>query len=165
MHIDQQKEQFSRAYIKAVAAAAGFAWSQPSTDDESVDLSLSQAGGNGIRRSPRLDLQLKCTEKQPKSDEQFPFSIKMKNYDDLRETNLMVPRILVVVYVPKRREDWLHWTEKELTLRRCAYWVNLHGLPPSDNKSSQTVQIYKKQVFTVKQLSEMMERIGKGEKP
>ena len=30
-----QKEQFSRAYVQAVAACAGFSWSVPSVDDDS----------------------------------------------------------------------------------------------------------------------------------
>ncbi len=38
MDIDQRKEQFSHAYVKAVAAVAGFAWYKPSVDDDSIDL-------------------------------------------------------------------------------------------------------------------------------
>ncbi len=60
MHEDQQKEQFSRAYVQAVAACAGFAWSVPSVDDDSIDMTLSQTGGRGTIRSPRLDVQIKC---------------------------------------------------------------------------------------------------------
>lgn len=37
---DMQKEQFSRSYVQAVAACAGFAWSLPSVDDDSIDLCL-----------------------------------------------------------------------------------------------------------------------------
>ena len=33
MDLDTQKEQFSRAYVQAVAACAGFAWRMPSVDD------------------------------------------------------------------------------------------------------------------------------------
>lgn len=41
MEISQRKEQFSRAYVLAVAAAAGYAWYQPSVDDDSIDLGLA----------------------------------------------------------------------------------------------------------------------------
>ena len=54
MDLDMQKEQFSRAYVQAVAACAGFAFSIPSVDDDSVDMSIHQTGGGGTIRSPRL---------------------------------------------------------------------------------------------------------------
>ncbi len=58
--LNQMKEQFSHAYVKAVAAVAGFAWYKPSVDDDSIDLGLAQRGGGGTTRSPRLEIQLKC---------------------------------------------------------------------------------------------------------
>ena len=35
---NDQKEAISRAYVKAVAAVAGFATYRPSIDDDSIDL-------------------------------------------------------------------------------------------------------------------------------
>jgi hypothetical protein len=110
-------------------------------------------------------LQLKCTEKPAPKSPLFNFSIKLKNYDDLRDTDIMVPRILVVLYVPKLTEDWLNCTESELTLKRCAFWVNLDGLPESSNGKSQTIQMVRAQLFTVEALSAIMKRIGEGHKP
>lgn len=165
MDLDQQKEQFSHAYVKAVAAVAGFAWSKPSTDDDSVDLCLSQKGGNGAYRSPRFDLQLKCSAKMVPNEEEFGFSIKLKNYDDLRATDLMIPRILVVVFVPDRIEEWLTCSETEQTLRRCGYWLSLYGLPESTNEKGQTVQMKRQQTFTVEALREIMNRISNGGRP
>ena len=60
MDLNQQKEQFSRAYVQAVAAAAGFATYIPDVDDDSIDMGIA-AGGKESRRRPRLELQLKCT--------------------------------------------------------------------------------------------------------
>jgi hypothetical protein len=48
MELDQQKEQFSRAFVQAIAVVAGFAWSVPSVDDDSLDVSL-QTGGRQSR--------------------------------------------------------------------------------------------------------------------
>ncbi len=56
MQLDMQKEQFSRAYVQAVAACSGFACSTPSVDDDSVDMSLYMRGGGGTIRSPRVEL-------------------------------------------------------------------------------------------------------------
>jgi hypothetical protein len=41
MDLAAQKEQFSRTYVGAVAAAAGFAVYVPNVDDDSVDLGLA----------------------------------------------------------------------------------------------------------------------------
>lgn len=165
MDIDMQKEQFSRAYVQAVAACAGFAWSTPSVDDDSVDMVLHQTGGGGSIRSPRVELQLKCRAAQTPVQDMFSHSLKLKNYDDLRETNVLVPRILVVVLVPDSPNEWLGHSETELALRRCGYWVSLRGLPPSENETGQTVYVQRVQQFTVESLQALMERIGQGGLP
>ncbi len=94
MTIKMQMEEFSRAYVKAVAACAGFATSVPSVDDDSVDVNLHQRGGGGTVRSPKLDLQLKCTAGPSPVEDTFSHSLKLKNYDDLRVENVLVPRYL-----------------------------------------------------------------------
>jgi hypothetical protein len=44
MHINQRKEQFSRAYIHAVASVAGYALYEPYADDDSIDCGLAARG-------------------------------------------------------------------------------------------------------------------------
>lgn len=165
MDISMQKEEFSRAYVQAVAACAGFASSRPSVDDDSVDLTLYQTGGGGTIRSPRVELQLKCTASQTPAEETFTHSLSLKNYDDLRSIDLLVPRILVVVLVPDTLDDWLGHSEEELALRRCGYWVSLRGLAPSENETGQSVEIHRSRQFTVESLQAIMERIGRGDLP
>lgn len=165
MNLDMQKEQFSRAYVQAVAACAGFAWSIPSVDDDSVDMSLHQTGGGGTVRSPKVELQLKCEAAPSPTEDGFSRSIKLKNYDDLRDATVLVPRILVVVLVPDQITDWLGHSEAELAIRRCGYWVSLRGWPASANATGQTVQIPRAQTFTVQSLQGIMQRIGQGELP
>lgn len=165
MDLDMQKDQFSRAYVQAVAACAGFAWSSPSVDDDSVDMCLHQRGGGGTIRSPRVDLQLKCKAAPSPDGDTFPHFIKLKNYNDFNELAVLVPRILVVVLVPDSLSDWLAHTEAELAMRRCGYWVSLRGLPPSQNETGQTVQIPRRQMFTVPSLQGILQRISQGELP
>ena len=102
MDINQQKEQFSLAYLHVVATAAGFKLSDPRVDDESVDVMVGQSGGAGTVRSPRLEVQLKCTERDVLREDGVHFQLKRKNYDDLRDPDVMVPRILVVMLVSER---------------------------------------------------------------
>jgi hypothetical protein len=89
--------------------------------------------------------------------------LSIKNYNDLRLTDLMVPRILVVVLVPPDIEDWLVHTEHEMLIRRCGYWVSLLGQPPTDNETRITVDIPRTNMFTPETLTAMMQQIHNGE--
>lgn len=159
MHESMQKEQFSRAYVQAVAAVAGFSWAAPSVDDDSIDMYLARRGGNGAIRSPRLDLQLKCCAAAPPTEDPIRFPLSRKNYDDLRNPQVMIPRIIT------KPESWLRQTEKEMTLRRCGYWASIRGSSEVKNEVSVTVDFPRNQRFTPESLSAMMDRIAEGDFP
>ena len=164
MDLNAQKEQFSRSYVQAVASIAGYAWSEPSVDEDSVDLTLAAKGYQGTIRSPKLDLQLKCNaDKLPTAD--FSFPLKLKNYDDLRDEALMVPRILVVLIVPDNTSDWLQHSASEMILRRCAYWTSIRGAAASTNTTTVTVTMNDLKHFCPTSLLDIMKRIGSGALP
>lgn len=165
MHESMQKEQFSRAYVQAVAAVAGFSWAAPSVDDDSIDMYLARRNGGGAIRSPRLDLQLKCHAAPPPTDDPIRFPLSRKNYDDLRNPHVMIPRIIILVLVPAKPENWLRQTEKEMTLRRCGYWASIRGGSEVKNEVSVTVDFPRNQRFTPESLSAMMGRIAEGDLP
>lgn len=55
-------EQFSRAYVAALAAQAGCNSARPEVDEDSVDIALSMKDIPGCKRSRgKLEMQLKCT--------------------------------------------------------------------------------------------------------
>ena len=165
MHLDMRKEQFSRAYVQAVAACAGFSWSSPSVDDDSIDMTLHKRGGGGTIRSPKLDLQLKCTTGQPAQGDIISYSLKLKNYDDLRADDILVPRILVVVIVPEVLGDWIEQSPQSLVLKYCAYWSSIRGMKESKNASAQTIVLPSQQVFGVQSLTDISDRVGSGGLP
>ena len=165
MEISQRKEYFSDAYLQAVAAVAGFIANKWDQDLDKVDWTLARAGGNGTVASPRLDVQLKCTECDDGKGEIMSYSLDVETYDALRTANVSTPRILVVAVVPPSIGDWLTQTAEELAMRRCAYWCSLRGRPATENATSQTVHIPRKQLFTVDALTEMMERCAEGGTP
>ncbi len=163
MDINQRKEQFSRAYVHAVVSVAGFALYNPEVDDDSIDCGIAERGGNGTVRSPRLELQLKCTSRNVVKEERIAFPLKIKNYNDLRESNVLVPRILVVIIVPEDLDNSLHQSEEQLCLKHCGYWVSLSGRPETENSGTITVSLPRGNQFTVPALRGIMERIGRGE--
>lgn len=166
MHIDQCKEQFSIAHTRAVASAAGYSVAEPAVDDDSIDLMIAGRGGHGTLRSPRLEIQLKCTSKQSYLKPGYlHFPLSKKNYDDLQGIDFAVPRILVVMFVPDDRTNWLNQSQHELRMLHCSYWVSLRLSLPSTNKASITVHLPRTNMFTVDQLRAMMHTISNGGAP
>jgi hypothetical protein len=166
--LPNQKELFSVAYVRAVAAAAGFNVGGMDVDDDSVDIEIGAAGPRGSMHSPRLGLQLKCTAAGILADDELPFRLKLKNYDDLRPENRMIPCVLVVMTVPKDTATWLAQSDENLLLCHCAYWLSLRGLPEVEQTYADqkvTVKLSRAKPFTVAALTELMTIVGKGEKP
>ena len=63
LHLTQRKEQFSLAFVRAIAAVSGYRITRCEVDDDSIDLGLKGSRRDGSSRcAPHLDLQVKCTE-------------------------------------------------------------------------------------------------------
>ncbi len=163
MDISQQKAEFSLAYVHAVATVAGFALYDVRVDDESVDCGVAKRGGGGTVKSPRLELQLKCTERNVLKADGIHFPLKGKNYDDLRGTNLHVPKILVVLLVPDRVGDWVNHSDEEMCLKHCAWWLSLAGAAERGGVETPTVILPPGQRFSPAALEAIMARIGRKE--
>lgn len=163
---NELKAELSHAYVRAVAHAAGYFVQEANRafDGDGVDLTLLARGHSGIVRSPRLDVQLKATERLVQEDP-FAFDLEVKNYDELRSQVLQVPRILVVVIVPRDPKDWVAATEQELTLRHCGYWLSLRGQAATPNTSTVRVHIPRSSRFHVRELASMMDRVRAGGYP
>lgn len=160
--LNQRKEQFSKAYVQAVASVAGFSATTPAVDDDSIDLFVSGRGREGTVASPRLELQAKGRGTDSGIGEHFSYDLKLKNYEDLRLTNFLVPRILVVVLVPASVEYWLEQSEKRLSMKHCGYWVSLRGMEKKDNKNTVAVHVPRANLFTVETLASIMQGISNG---
>lgn len=164
--LNHKKEQLSLAYIRAVAATAGFSCTKPEVDDDSVDIVVACSGTYGegfVMKSPRIEVQAKATEMAlTEEDDCFKFPLPVKNYEDLRGMTL-VPRILVVMIVPDNADDWLEQSHEHLLMRYSAYWVSIQGQPDTENETKVTVRIPKEQIFTVPGLQAMMERVARRE--
>ncbi|MBF0392872.1 MAG: DUF4365 domain-containing protein [Alphaproteobacteria bacterium] len=153
-----REEALSRAYAAAIAASAGYTLAVQDFDRDGVDIHL-RAGGS---MRPSLDIQLKATVNLPDGgDDEFRYPLRRRNYDLLRGESI-VPRILVVLQLPKEESSWINVTSDELAIRRCAYWVSLSGFPESTNADSVTISIKKKNQFNVVALKALMEQARQG---
>jgi hypothetical protein len=90
---------------------------------------------------PSIGLQLKATiNLGDAKDGLFHFPLKRRNYDLLRIAT-QVPRLLVVLDLPRVEDQGLTVTPESLVLRRCAFWTSLAGAPETDNDTSVTISI------------------------
>ncbi len=159
MDLNTRKEQFSLAYINAVATFANCEVIEPKVDRGSVDGILKRATIAEI-----VGFQAKATSRDVISHdgEQLNFPLPMRDYDNLRRaTN---PFILIVVLLPDDETQWLAQTHDELCLRYCAYWLSLEGRQELANTSSVTVRIPTTNVFSGSQLADLMDRAVRGER-
>lgn len=154
-----QQECFGDVFLLAVAAVAGCAISQRRPDDDSIDWTLSC---KLLSRRPKLDVQMKTMSADPGNGETIRYRLKKKNYNDLILTNLLAPRVLVLVTLPTNMDDWLSLTAEQLVLRRCGYWVSLAGEPQRDNEVSVTVSIPRQNLLTPEAVSQIMKTINEG---
>lgn len=154
MTYEQQMEQFSLAYIRAVVARAGY---QVTRDEVDTGLDGMIKGDTG--RRPRMEFQAKSTADDIRRGGYLHFPLLIGNYDLLRDAYALVPRILIVVLLPKDVADWLCQDDDELCLRRCGYWLSLEDQPSVTNTATRTVQIPTSNVFNAKQLHDLMQSV------
>ena len=152
------EEALSCAYVRAVAARAGYNVASYGVDVDSVDLKI-QAGGS---MRPALDLQLKATVNlnEPRNG-YVTFPLPLKNYNDLR-IDTQTPRLLVVLDLPKDDQRWLEVTGEELVLRRRAYWMSLKGAEETANTSTVSVRIPATNLFNLESLRWLMDQSRTG---
>jgi hypothetical protein len=154
------EEQLSLAYVRAVAARAGYTTAVPNPDRAGIDLCI-QALGGGMR--PAVDLQLKATISlgRPNGDRNFRFPLKSNNHNSLCGLSQR-PRLLVVLDLPDNKDLWMTIDVEGLTLLRRAYWLSLRDHEETENKYSITVYIPEHNVFDVDGLHDIMQMSNDG---
>lgn len=164
MDISKRKEQFSFAYIQAIAAQIGLNHSFPTADDDSVDITLNGKGFIGGKlRNPCIDIQLKCTSQNVIKGNSIKFPLKLKNYNDLRGEDVAAPRYLMLLVVPGKTEKWTHSTNNALILFNSCYWTSLRYKPEMNNTTNVTVEFSIEQKVTTESLMELMVMASKGQ--
>ena|SRR6185503_19231279 len=164
------ESELSYAYLHAVAARARMACAEAHRheDNSGVDARLVSWGPfeNSYFTEAYINVQLKATIAQPADDgHRYSYFLRgVERYKKLCEEPRMIPRILVVMFLPEDSGEWLSHTEERLALRRCAYWTSLLGAPETANRDGQTIYIPKANVFDATALTVLMNRIARRER-
>lgn len=151
------EDRLSEAMVGAIAARAGFAVARPDLDRDGIDVIIQ--AGDGVR--PRIEAQIKGTINADIKKGKLTFPLKRRNYDLLRGPT-QTPRILILVTLDHSEARWLSATPKQLSIRKCAYWVSLRDAPETQNASTVTITIPTKNILTVKSLVALMEKSRHG---
>ncbi|WP_424214678.1 DUF4365 domain-containing protein [Streptomyces sp. BI20] len=159
-------ETLQVGYLHAVVAAAGCSLSQPFPDN-GIDWHVSHgAPEHAIDDEVTVKVQLKATYQvapEP-AGTSFGFTLDNEHLTKLARTPVVVPRILVVMVVPRIRADWLAAEPGALALRHCCYWTNLAGHPVTGRRRT-TVRVPTARIFDDRALCEIMTRVGSGGTP
>lgn len=159
-------ETLQVAYLHAVAAAAGCSLSQPFPDN-GIDWHLSHGSpSHVVDDEVTLKVQLKATQQTAPSPPGPYFSFTLDN-DHLRKlarARVAVPKILVVMLLPRSVDQWLLARPDRLELRHCCYWVNLSGHPITGRHRT-NVRIPTARIFDDRALCDIMARVGAGGSP
>ena len=166
MDINLHKEEFSYAYIRAVATVAGCICERTTTplDKLGIDLIITGLKEPQLENFPILYAQVKCTSREVINDDLIRYPLPIKNYNELRRVNRYPPIILIIVVVPELVEDWVKQTEASLCLKRCGYWQSLAGAEGTKNKENITVSLPRNNIFNPTNLEQIMQKILRGEK-
>lgn len=158
-------EQYQQAHVQGVASAAGCVISEPRVD-EGVDLVLThRADQHRDDKRARLEVQLKATAHNLSADgSTISVSMKKNRYNYFCTPNPIIPKIVVIMHLPREQEDWLKVGGDHTQVHYGAYWVNLDGQPTTDAITI-TVSAPTANRFTDIELCKMMVRIGQGGKP
>jgi hypothetical protein len=113
-----------------------------------------------------IKVQLKATIAEPNDDGlNYEYRLQGANrYNDLRSETISIARILVVLFLPRGAEEWLHHTPDQLVLRRCAYWQSLRGAPDLAAGSA-VVKLPKTQVFSSEGITQLAARLSRRDFP
>jgi hypothetical protein len=164
---EHRQEALSRAYVRAVAAQVGLIVSEPD-NDYGIDMQLravTPLEGQRRDRGPQLDLQLKSTTRANVGPAHVTYDLPVVNYDDLRETDPQVARLLVVLVMPEDETLWLSQSPEELVLRHCAYWLSLKGYPPTANTTTIRVSIPLADALSPAALRDIVQRLRERKDP
>jgi hypothetical protein len=148
------QERLSLAYLTAVAAQAGCQVQEFKVDRNGVDATIKPIAGAPMG----MDVQMKSVTTNIRIDggKALSFQLDTPTYDKLRRTDAQAPQLLVVLEMPKHRQEWLEVTPP-LVLRNAAYWRSLRGLPAVDTAST-AVHIPSTNLFDHKAIVDILKR-------
>jgi hypothetical protein len=141
IHITARMEAYSLAWVHAIAASAGVGIGSITPDINSLDVHfLSPDDGDNAGSCSHV--QIKSTaDVLPRNDAgDITYGLRHKDYDRLRRRTT-VPRLLVVLEVPKEPEQWLSCSSDQLVMNASARWASLRGADATNYAPTSSIPV------------------------
>ena len=165
LRLKSRMEMLQDSYLRAVAAAAGCQLAKPDPDD-GIDWILTHSSTRHTADCQvDLKVQLKSTSQidpNPKNGH-VAVRVERRRFEMLALSPVINPRILVAMIVPRSVEFWIKSSHDYLSLRHCAYWINLEGYE-AGGAEEVTVSVPTSNIFDDVSLCLMMKHLGVGGK-
>ena len=148
------KERLSLGVVTLIAARAGCEVCETKVDRTSRDVRISPIAGAPVV----IDAQLKSTSGLIHGETTVKYDLDVKNYNDLRATQVGNAQILIVLDLHRLEQRWLRVSARHMVFDRCAYWLSLYGAPATVNTKKIRVTIPRDQVLTPQSLEAIIAR-------
>jgi hypothetical protein len=143
-----QKEQYQKAYVRALTSQAGITIGEWSVDKDGVDVTLRRGGWS-------VDLQLKCTRRPRNSGQGFVFDLDVPTFAKLADPDRSSPGFIVLMVVPPQVSNWLTHEDKNLVLHAHSYWAAIEPGSVPTSKVTTAVALPRTQRFDVTAMNDM----------
>ncbi|WP_431971832.1 DUF4365 domain-containing protein [Nocardia sp. bgisy134] len=143
LSITARQEQFSLAFVRMVAAAAGCSIKSHETDYDGVDITIVASREYARFYCPELELQLKCTTRHSRlKADHLAWPLERDRFLKLVSPKRFVPALLGVLLIPEDPDQLLDLSEDGLTSPSRMCWEYAAKLGEiEDGKSSTTVHL------------------------
>jgi hypothetical protein len=159
-------EQLQEGYVAAVAATAACSFQPVSRDTYGMDVLLVRPAAPGIEEiSVYAQLKSTTTLRVDPNKKDFPYQFKKRDYfERLAVTRQNGPKaILIVMATSPWQGRWTASSHTELRVQHCCYWVSLEGRTVPAGVQSPTVRVPTKNVFDAAALTDVLDRLDRGE--
>jgi hypothetical protein len=158
-------EQLQEGYVGSIAATAGCLMIPVSRDYYGMDVMFVRVG-SAEQEEVSLYAQLKSTTTRKPDPNQEHFSFRFKRREHMQR--LANPRkgikaILIVMATHPNQRLWSAGDHESLSLLHCCYWATLEGETIPAGVDSPTIRVRTANIFTAEALSEMLDRLERGE--
>lgn len=149
------KERLGHAVVELIATRAGCQVTQLNLDYKSIDILISPIGDD---LPMQIDAQLKTVTTLEKSGSFLKYYLKRRNYDHLRRSNVVNPRILIVADLHGSPDKWVICESDKIAFCNAVYWLDLYGLPDVSQKTVVPLHIPVANRLTANELVGLMQR-------
>lgn len=149
------KERLGHAVVDMIATRAGCQATQPYTDYKSTDVLISPIADD---LPMQVDAQIKAVTTLQLDGQFLKYKLKKRNYDHLRRTDLMIPRVLLVADLHQQSDNWVVCEADRVSFCKSVYWMDLHNFPDATQISDVPLRIPVANRLTAMELVGLLQR-------